>query len=140
MSRSVLCAVDISNVGKDDQVLKTAKRLADLDGAQLDVVTVVPDFGKSLVAGFFDASHHAEALKAAKAELKQQIIASLGPDADAKIRHVVATGTAYEEILRTAKETGCGLPTTFWVQTLRVLYVTRNVRYMLCVEPIKRPK
>lgn len=109
MSRSVLCAVDISNVGKDDQVLKTAKRLADLDGAQLDVVTIVPDFGKSLVAGFFDASHHAEALKAAKAELKQQIIASLGPDADAKIRHVVATGTAYEEILRTAKETGCGL-------------------------------
>ena len=35
MSRSVLCAVDISNVGKDDQVLKTAKRLAVLTAHSL---------------------------------------------------------------------------------------------------------
>lgn len=109
MSRPVLCAVDISNAGKDDAVLKTAKRLADLEDAQLDVVTVIPDFGKSLVAGFFDKSHHDEAVAAAKAALKQQIVESLGADADAKVRHVVATGTAYEEILHTAKETGCGL-------------------------------
>ena len=109
MSRSVLCAVDISNAGKDDDVLKTAKRLADLDDAQLDVVTVLPDFGKSLVGSFFDAGHHDEAVKAAKAELKDQIAASLGAKAGANVRHVVATGTAYEEILHTAKETGCGL-------------------------------
>lgn len=109
MSRSVLCAIDISNSGKDDHVLKVAKRLADLDGAQLDVVTVIPDFGKSMVAGFFNSSHHKEALTASKAALKEQIVASLGADADSKIRHVVATGTAYEEILRTAKETDCGL-------------------------------
>ena len=109
MSNSVLCAVDISNAGKDDHVLKVAKRLADLDGAQLDVVTVIPDFGKSLVAGFFDASHHDEALASSKAALKKQIATSLGEDAGSKVRHVVATGTAYEEILRTAKETGCDL-------------------------------
>ncbi|MCI5038546.1 MAG: universal stress protein [Cognatishimia activa] len=109
MSRPVLCAVDISNTGKDDAVLKEAKRLADLDGAQLDVVTVIPDFGKSLVAGFFDQSHHDDAVASAKTALKEQITASLGADADAAVRHVVATGTAYEEILRVAKETGCGL-------------------------------
>ena len=109
MSRPVLCAIDISNTGKDDAVLKEAKRLADLDGAQLDVVTVIPDFGKSLVAGFFDQSHHDDAVASAKAALKEQITASLGADAAAAVRHVVATGTAYEEILRVAKETGCGL-------------------------------
>ena len=109
MSRPVLCAVDISNTGKDDAVLKEAKRLADLDGAQLDVVTVIPDFGKSLVAGFFDQSHHDDAVASAKVALKEQITASLGADADASVRHVVATGTAYEGILRVAKETGCGL-------------------------------
>ena len=109
MSRPVLCAVDISNTGKDDAVLKEAKRLADLDGAQLDVVTVIPDFGKSLVAGFFDQSHHDDAVASAKVALKEQITASHGADADAAVRHVVATGTAYEEILRVAKETGCGL-------------------------------
>lgn len=109
MSNSVLCAVDISNAGNDDAVLKTAKRLADLDGAQLDVVTVLPDFGQSLVGGFFERGHHEKAVKAAKEALKQQIVSSLGAEVDAKVRHVVATGTAYEEILRTAKETKCGL-------------------------------
>ena len=109
MSRSVLCAVDISNKGKDDTVLKAAKRLADLDGAQLDVVTVIPDFGKSLVAGFFDKSHHEDAVKTAKAALQDQIVESLGADADASVRHVIATGSAYEEILRVAEETDCGL-------------------------------
>lgn len=109
MSRSVLCAVDISNQGKDDAVLKEAKRLADLDGAQLDVVTVIPDFGKSLVAGFFEQSHHDNAILEAKSALQDQIVASLGADADSKVRHVVATGTAYEEILRVAEETNCGL-------------------------------
>ncbi|KCV81702.1 universal stress protein family protein [Actibacterium atlanticum] len=109
MSRSVLCAVDISNQGKDDAVLKEAKRLADLHGAQLDVVTVIPDFGKSLVAGFFEKSHHDKAVAAAKTDLKGQIVKSLGAEADAKVRHVVATGTAYEEILRVAEETKCEL-------------------------------
>ena len=109
MSRSVLCAVDISNQGKDDAVLKEAKRLADMDSAQLDVVTVIPDFGKSLVAGFFDKSHHDKAIAEAKHALKDQIIESLGADADAKVRHVVATGSAYEEILRVAAETDAAL-------------------------------
>ncbi|CUI73495.1 universal stress protein [Cognatishimia activa] len=109
MSRSVLCAVDISNKGKDDAVLKEAKRLADMDGAQLDVVTVIPDYGKSVVATFFDQSHHDQAVAEAKTALKEQIIASLGADADASVRHVVATGSAYEEILHVAAETNCGL-------------------------------
>lgn len=109
MSRSVLCAVDISNKGKDDAVLKVAKRLADLDGAQLDVVTVIPDFGNSLVAGFFEQSHHDEAVKTAQADLKAQIVDSLGENADAEVRHLVVTGSAYEEILRVAEETDCGL-------------------------------
>ncbi|MGH1464524.1 MAG: universal stress protein [Cognatishimia sp.] len=109
MSRSVLCAIDISNQGKDDAVLKEAKRLADLDNAQLDVVTVIPDFGKSLVAGFFDESHHDKAIAEAKSALKGQIITSLGAEADAQVRHVVSTGTAYEEILRVAEETNAGL-------------------------------
>jgi len=109
MSRAVLCAIDISNHGKDDAVLKEAKRLADLDSAQLDVVTVIPDFGKSLVAGFFDKSHHDKAVAEAKSALKHQIVDSLGADTDAQVRHVVATGTAYEEILRVAEETNAGL-------------------------------
>ena len=53
-SRPVLCAVDISNPNLDNDVLKMAKKLADLDDAQLDVITVVPDFGMSVVGSVFE--------------------------------------------------------------------------------------
>jgi nucleotide-binding universal stress UspA family protein len=106
MNTSVLCAIDISNTGKDDNVLKAAKRIADLDGAQLDVMTVVPNYGASVVGSFFGAEHHATLLDEAKAALKQQCRDSLG-EADTGVRHVVATGTAYEEILKVAAETEC---------------------------------
>ncbi|WP_226779210.1 universal stress protein [Oceaniglobus trochenteri] len=109
MTRSVLCAVDISNPGQDDHVLKMAHRLADLDGAQLDVITVLPDFGKSVVGGFFEKGHHDKAVEAARAAMNKQITACLGADINTAVRHVVATGSAYEEVLKLAKESDCGL-------------------------------
>ncbi|WP_298970678.1 universal stress protein [uncultured Roseobacter sp.] len=109
MSRPVLCAVDVSHKGRDAEVLKIAKRLADLDGASLDVVTVVPDFGQSIVSTYFEADHHEKAVAEARQLLSDEITASLGADADAMVRHIVATGNAYEEILHVAAETGCGL-------------------------------
>ena len=50
---TILCAVDINGGKEDDRVLQYAKRMADLDGAQLDVITVVPDFGAMVVAAYF---------------------------------------------------------------------------------------
>ncbi|MBW4710022.1 universal stress protein [Roseobacter sp. YSTF-M11] len=109
MSRSVLCAIDVSHKGRDAAVLKMAKKLADLDGASLDVVTVVPDFGQSIVSTYFESDHHEKAVAEARQLLSDEITASLGADTDAMVRHVVATGSAYEEILHVAQETDCGL-------------------------------
>ncbi len=109
MTKSVLCAVDISNGNLDAGVLQRAATLADLDGAQLDVVTVLPDFGESWVSGFFDSGFHDKALEQAQAKLSELCIAALGDERNARIRHVVATGTAYQEILHTAKEAGSDL-------------------------------
>ena len=53
MTRNVLCAVDINRPGEEVDVLKQAKKQADLDGALLDVITVVPDFGASVVGAYF---------------------------------------------------------------------------------------
>ncbi|WP_420587041.1 universal stress protein [Ruegeria sp.] len=103
MTNSVLCAVDISNGDLDVDVLKTAARLADQDNAQLDVVTVLPDFGESWVSGFFQPDFHEKALDEAHEKLVELCTATLGADRNAKIRHVVATGTAYLEILKTAE-------------------------------------
>ena len=102
MSKSILCAIDISNPGEDAKVLKTAASIAQTDNAQLDVVTVVPDYGMSVVGSFFNQDHHDEALKAAKKQLKEEVVNAIGTDI--KVRHIVTTGKAYDEVLKVAKE------------------------------------
>ena len=109
MSKTVLCAVDINRPDEETGVLQTAKRMADLDDAQLDVVTVVPDFGASVVGAYFQ-DHHVETAKdgAAKA-LEEFSEGVLGAEANAKVRHVVAVGSVYEEVLKMAKLSGADL-------------------------------
>ena len=63
MIKSVLCALDLSDPKTDTKVLEQAARLADLDGAQLDVLNVLPDFGESWVSGFFESHHHEKAVQ-----------------------------------------------------------------------------
>ena len=109
MTNSVLCAVDISNGDLDAQVLKQAAELAGHEGAQLDVVTVLPDYGESFVSSFFEPHHHEQALADAHEKLTHLCVTALGEERNASIRHVVATGTAYQEILKTAESAGSDL-------------------------------
>ncbi|MCL6282053.1 universal stress protein [Ruegeria sp. 2012CJ41-6] len=109
MTRSVLCAVDAGKPESDAEVLRQAARLADLDDAQLDVVTVLPDFGESFVSQFFEPQHHEHAIQQAQQALEDLSKSVLGEGRSAKIRHVVATGSAYQEILKTAQSAGSDL-------------------------------
>lgn len=52
MTGPVLCAVDVSNPHRDANVLRAAARMATLDAAKLDVITVMPDYGLSVVGSF----------------------------------------------------------------------------------------
>lgn len=109
MSKSVLCALELSNEAADRLVLQQAARLADLDQAQLDVVNVLPDFGESWVSGFFESHHHEKAVEETTQKLKDLCEKVLGSERNEAIRHVVATGTAYQEILSVAKAAGTDL-------------------------------
>lgn len=109
MIKSVLCALELSNEDADRMVLEQAARLADLDKAQLDVVNVLPDFGESWVSGFFESHHHDKAVEDTTARLKELCAKVLGTERNVAIRHVVATGTAYQEILAVASAAGTDL-------------------------------
>lgn len=109
MSKPVLCALELSDLATDEKVLTQAARLAELDGAQLDVLNVLPDFGESWVSGFFEQHHHEKAVKDTTRRLGELCDRLLGADRNAKVRHLVATGTAYQEILRVAEKAGSGL-------------------------------
>ncbi len=99
---TILCAVDVTRDEVDRAVLERAAKLAALEGAQLDVITVMPDFGMPIVAGFFSEDFHDKALAEARSRLNEFVESVLGPDENSKIRHVVATGSIYEEILKAA--------------------------------------
>lgn len=103
MSATILCAVDISNDHPDDKVLRQAAQLASLENAQVDVITVVPDFGMSMVGSFFDAGHQDKVIAEAKTRLRAMVTEVLGAEKAGAARLLVSTGKAYEEILRVAK-------------------------------------
>jgi nucleotide-binding universal stress UspA family protein len=104
MTGPVLCAIDINDAEHDNVVLLAAKKLANMEGAPLDVVTVVPDYGKSMVGSFFERDHHDKLVASTKQALNDLVIATIGKEANENIRHVVATGTAYEEIIKLAEQ------------------------------------
>jgi nucleotide-binding universal stress UspA family protein len=104
MTGPVLCAIDISDAAHNNAVILAAKKFADLEGASLDVVTVVPDYGKSMVGGFFESDHHDKLVASTRQALNDLVIAAIGKEANENVRHVVATGSAYEEIIKLAEQ------------------------------------
>lgn len=109
MINSVLCAIDLSNGELDSPVLAQAAQLAEMNGAQLDVVSVLPDYGETWVSTFFEAHHHEKVEAESHQQLQALCLKTLGADRNASVRHIVTTGTAYREILNTAKQAGSDL-------------------------------
>lgn len=109
MSNVILCALDISNEGSERHVLIEAIRQAKLREARLDVVTVLPDFGYSMVSTFFDKDQH----KLVEADAKARLNALVAPHTQDKkapeTRTIVATGSVYEQVLKTAQKVNYNL-------------------------------
>ncbi|PIB26816.1 universal stress protein [Amylibacter kogurei] len=99
--KKILCAVDLGQSDKSADVLKQANALAQLQGSKLSVITVVPDFGMSIVGSFFDKGSLDKALAKANADLHSFVSETLP---EAKVQHIVALGTVYEEVLEAAKK------------------------------------
>lgn len=109
MTKRILCAIDVSRPDQDRSVLEEAVSQARLAAAHLDVLTVVPDYGTSFVGSFFQPDHHGKIEAEARSRIDILIGSLLGEAPDVKLRRIVATGSAYEQILNTAQTTGCGL-------------------------------
>ena len=109
MKNSVLCAVDVSNGDDDLNTIRTAARMARLYNIQLDVISVLPDYGLSQVGSFFDADHHEKMEAEAKDLLNALVTKALDASQNSKVRHVVATGRAYEEVLKLAEKSNSAL-------------------------------
>jgi nucleotide-binding universal stress UspA family protein len=70
---------------------------------------VLPDFGSSMVGSYFKPEYHEHAVEEAHKALVDLSESVLGPELNARVRHVVSTGTVYEEVLRVARTDGATL-------------------------------
>lgn len=97
MTRHILCAVDLTHPEAEQQLLRRAAELAGFYGATLSVVTVVPDYGMSIVGSFFKEGTMRAAVEATDRQLHEFVARAL-PDFG-PVQHIVEVGTVYEQIL-----------------------------------------
>ncbi|MTI10680.1 universal stress protein [Curvivirga aplysinae] len=102
MFNHILLAVDMEHDESWKKALPAAIQNAKAFGAALHVMTVVPDFGRSLVSSFFPSGHEDQMMEKANEALHDFVKAHI-PD-DVAVQHIVGYGNAYEEILRVADE------------------------------------
>lgn len=100
MYRTILLPVDLGEEASWAKALPTAVASAKSFGARLYLVTVVPDFGMSIVGQYFPEGFEQKALSEAAARLES--FAAGHVPADVPCETIVAHGSVYGEILRIA--------------------------------------
>jgi nucleotide-binding universal stress UspA family protein len=107
MFKEILLPIDLGDEGSSTKALSEAVELAKNAGATLHVLTVVPGMGMSIVSQYFPEDFEEKSLADATKRLQGFIADKVPPDV--KSQAIVASGTAYEEILRVAGEIKCDL-------------------------------
>ncbi len=107
MSKHILLPVDLEDEASSAQALDAAVAQAQASGGTLHVMTVVPDFGMSVVGSFFPDDFAEKAL----AETAKRLDAYAGanvPDG-VSVQQIVAHGRIYDEIIKAADSSGADL-------------------------------
>ncbi|OKL43513.1 universal stress protein [Pseudovibrio exalbescens] len=108
MYSNILLPVDLNEESSWKKSLPIAVDLAKHYNAELHVVSVMPDFGKAIVGGYFKKEFEHDALEAAKVALEELLDREL-PDDTLKVKGHIAHGTIYEEINKAADKLGTDL-------------------------------
>lgn len=107
MHKHILLPVDLEAVGSSAKALEAAVAQAQASGATIHVMTVVPDFGMSVVGSFFPDDFAEKALAETATRLGAYVSANI-PDGVA-VQQIVAHGRIYDEIIKAADSTGADL-------------------------------
>ena len=107
MFKHILLTVDLEHDESWGKALPAAIENAKAFGATLHIMTVVPDFGRSLVSSFFPKDHVKQMMDGTTKALHDFVAAHI-PEGIA-VQHIVGYGNAYEEILRVAEDVNIDL-------------------------------
>ncbi|MBO6637594.1 MAG: universal stress protein [Roseitalea sp.] len=100
MFKTVLLPVDLSAEASWNKALPAALRLSMPEDPVLHVVTVMPDFGMSVVSGYFDKDFEDKALHEVGEKLTQWVRAHV-PD-NVEVHPHVMHGRVYDQIITAA--------------------------------------
>jgi nucleotide-binding universal stress UspA family protein len=107
MYANILVSVDLGDAEAEAQTIKTAVDHARVFGSTLHVMTVVPDYGLSIVGGFFPKGHEQEAISHANQTLHE--FTARHVPSEIRHRHIVGHGSIYRQILHYAGVVGADL-------------------------------
>ena len=102
MYNDILLPIDLDQPSSWIHALPQALKLCEMSGANLHVLTVVPDFGMSIVSQYFPEDYRKEAIANVMERLKdfvKQHVPSGVP-----VQHVLGEGTVYDVILSIANK------------------------------------
>lgn len=102
MYKDILLPVDLNQESSWQKALPTAVEYCKAFGANLHVMTVVPDFGMAVVGSYFPADFEEKALEGARQALHKFVDEHVPKGVE--VQNIVGSGTVYDEILRVARE------------------------------------
>jgi nucleotide-binding universal stress UspA family protein len=105
--KNILLPIDLGDTDSWSKSLPVSIEFAKLFDATLRIMTVVPDFGMSIVGSFFPEGYEQKVLEQARQTL-HDFVSEHVPDT-VKVQHVVGHGTVYDEILRIADDVSADL-------------------------------
>jgi len=107
MYKNVLLAIDLTDVDTQQKAVKSAVACCQAFGAKLGVITVVPDFGMSMVASYFPKNYQENALAETRKALQEYVARNIPQDIPVQL--IVGHGTIYREIIHGAGQSGYDL-------------------------------
>lgn len=107
MYKSILLPIDLNHESSWTKALPVAVELAETFGAQLHLVTVVPDVGMTAVGMYLPKGFEKKAIERVGKEL-QAFAAQHVPDGVRGVSHV-AHGVVRRELVNAAEKLGCDL-------------------------------
>ena len=105
MFKSILRPIDLATEANWKKPLQLAAGLARDGGGVLHVMSVLPDYGMSIVGSYFDKDFEGAALIDMSAQIKSWV--SRNVPEGVKAEPHVAHGSIYHEIMRLADRLGC---------------------------------
>lgn len=102
MFKTVLLPIDLSADASWKKALPAALRLSKPENPVLHVVTVMPDFGMSVVSGYFDKDFEDKALREVGEKLTEWVRVNV-PD-DIEVHPHVMHGRVYDQIITAANK------------------------------------